>query len=68
MEDIIRIPVLDMDFRFTPIFMVAGDGIILTTIIHIEIIISDKTWHITPEEEMQFLPIGMPADPTLEMQ
>ena len=70
LEDITRIPVLDldMDFRFIPIFMVAGDGIIHTTIIHTEITISDKTLLITREEEMQYLPLGMEADPTLEMQ
>ena len=56
-----------MDFRFIPIFMVAEDGIIHTTLIHTEIIISGKTPLITQEEEMRFLPTGMEADPTLEM-
>jgi len=59
---------LDMDFRFIPIFMEAGDGTIHTTIIHTEIIISDKTSLIIPEEEMQYLPLGMEAGQTLGMQ
>ena len=59
---------MDMDIRFIPIFMEAGDGIIHTTIIQTEITISDKMLLIIPEEEMQFLPIGMEADQTLEMQ
>jgi hypothetical protein len=68
LEDILHIQVLGMDFRFIPIFMVVEDGIILTTIIHTEIIISDKTPLITLEEEMQYLPIEMAADQTLEMR